>query len=321
MFFQAIAAKLKAKNAKLRVSGGKLRSAAQVLAGEVDITDQEIDDILGVSGVDEGLSDSDILGLDDPSILSLDDPNILDLDDDALLFDDYEYDDYEEDDYDEIIYDYEYEEEEEPEVIVEYEYEDEEPEIIVEYEYEEEPPRPAYKPRYQPAPRYRPKPAYPQYRTRHPAPAPAPALHSGPQFLSKVTGLLQAAERAPPHVTLSGSLRSALLGEAAHQHSAELSRGPGGRVSSQASRGSPGPPRSLHPQVHIPARPHSSAPATRHALRHAPGVGLRGGFSGLVAGGAPGTRPSPPSSGRGATFSQIMGDLLQGKPRIPGVAG
>ena len=45
---------------------GRVRSAAQVLLGEGDITDQEIDAILGI---DEGLNDDGIL-FEDPAILS-----------------------------------------------------------------------------------------------------------------------------------------------------------------------------------------------------------------------------------------------------------
>ena len=56
---------------------------------------------------------------------------------------------------------------------------------------------------------------------------------SGPRFLEEVSGLLARAETAPPHITLSGSLRSALLGGGggvADLADRELRTGPGGRV-------------------------------------------------------------------------------------------
>ena len=72
---KAIAAKLNVKTADLTLgsgtglslpaAGGRVKSAAQVLS-EGDITDAEIDAILGI---DEGLSDDGIL-FEDPTILS-----------------------------------------------------------------------------------------------------------------------------------------------------------------------------------------------------------------------------------------------------------
>ena len=72
---KAIAAKLNVKTADLTLGsgtglnlpagGGRVKSAAQVLS-EGDITDAEIDAILGI---DEGLSDDGIL-FEDPTILS-----------------------------------------------------------------------------------------------------------------------------------------------------------------------------------------------------------------------------------------------------------
>ena len=73
---KAIAAKLNVKTADLTLGsgtglslppgGGRLKSAAQVLLSEEDITDAEIDAILGI---DEGLSDDGIL-FEDPAIFS-----------------------------------------------------------------------------------------------------------------------------------------------------------------------------------------------------------------------------------------------------------
>ena len=188
-------------------------------------------------------------------IMVPDDPTIIELDDDALLFEDYDYeDDFGDEDYEEIIYEYEYEDAESPEIIVEYEYVDE----------EEPPPPPPPKPKYKPSYHHRPKqpyhgnlhghrlpyhkqhqqpPHHHQYRPRpyhqpqygHPRPRPRPQQVSGPRFLEEVSGLLARAETAPPHITLSGSLRSALLGGGggggvADLADRELRTGPGGRV-------------------------------------------------------------------------------------------
>jgi len=354
---RAIAAKLKAKNAELTFSNTrqnlpsavKVKNAAQVLLNAGDsITDDEIDDILGLTGIDNGLSDADILSFDDPSIIALDDPSILDLDDDSLLFEDYEYgdeEDYGDYDYDEVIYDYEYEEEV-PEIEVEYEYEDEVPEIKVEYdyedydyeyEYEEEPiviKKPAPYPRPRPYPQ--PKPSYQPYPkkqhghynpgnhvrppTRHPSRYPhRNPSHSGSQFLSEVEGILSQAEESldygePPHITLSGSLRNALLRDVdGHVHS-ETQRLPGGRVSTKVTIGRPGNYQSQH----SPAWRRTSQGITEHNRR--PGHVSRprdtkpNTFSRLMERGTP-----KPEISRGASFSQIMGDLLVGKPPIPGV--
>ena len=71
---KAIAAKLNVKTADLTLgtglnlpaAGGRVKSAAQVLLSDGDITDAEIDEILGI---DEGLNDDGIL-FEDPSIFS-----------------------------------------------------------------------------------------------------------------------------------------------------------------------------------------------------------------------------------------------------------
>ena len=191
-------------------------------------------------------------------MVCLDDPTILDLDDDALLFDDYEYyDDFGDDDYEEVIYEYEYEDGETPEILVEYEYVDEEPPPTM------PPPQPAQpKPKYKPhyPPPYYPKhtPSYhgnlhghriPQYHSKphhyepkhhyqpkkqyYPYRYKSQHTHTGPQFLEEVSGLLQQAENSPPHITLSGSLRSALLKDVGHQARTELHTGPGGRLNTK----------------------------------------------------------------------------------------
>ena len=105
---KAIAAKLNVKTADLTLGsgtglnvpsgGGRLKSAAQVLLSDGDMTDAEIDAILGI---DEGLSDDGIV-FEDPTFIAagrfyylhdvilqniiLDDPTIIQLDDDDLLF-------------------------------------------------------------------------------------------------------------------------------------------------------------------------------------------------------------------------------------------
>ena len=163
------------------------------------------------------------------------------------MFEDYEYvDDFDYDDYEEVVYEYEYEDSDSPEIIVEYQYVDDDPPAP-------SPPKPKYKPRYRPhKPHYKPhKPSYShsysnlhghqlpkhQYSSYQPYPQRQPHYYnhprhsqSGPQFLEKVSGLLEAAEATPPHITLSGSLRSALLKDVDHIAQAELRTGPGGRV-------------------------------------------------------------------------------------------
>ena len=221
---------------------------------------------------------------------------------------------------------YEYEDAETPEVIVEYEYVDEEPPPPP-------PPRPKYKPSYhhhhqpslhghllaQPRPRYhktrhenyqpRPQPrphARPQYHEKHfrPEPSPYPRYsQSGPEFLSSVSGLLERAENSPPHITLSGSLRSALLQGVDHHARAELHSTPGGHRTQGPHHG--------HNTQH-----HHQGHHRHHRPHHAPvGGRVPETFSRLMEGGNQGA-----TQGRGATFSQLMGDLLVGKPRIPGIA-
>ncbi len=170
-------------------------------------------------------SASDILGLSDPSTIELDD--------DSLLFEDYEEGDDDED-YSEVTYDYEYEDDEE----------DDDDEDDDDY-YEEKtivktvvakpkrpavvapPPRPAYNNNYQPR---RPPLAAnrrPQYAATGAAgyagaygarrrPHTPPPSSSGAQFLGQVEGLFGEAEHSldqglSPHITLTGSLREALL--------------------------------------------------------------------------------------------------------------
>ena len=371
---RAIAAKLKAKNAALSSVGQilpsskKVKSAAQVLINAGDtITDDEIDSILGLTGIDNGLSDADILGLDDPEIISLDDPTILDLDDDDLLFEDYEYGDdvdYGDYDYEEIVYDYEYEDEEVPEIEVEYEYDDYE----YEYDYEDEPvvikKPPSYaKPSYQPYPKkqhghyvprkpYRPhSPSYPRSASRY------PTSHSGPEFLSEVEGLLGQAEQSldygsPPHITLAGSLRSALLRDVDDHVKSQIDHLPGGRVSTKVTIGAPGRyatqhsptwkrssqrrqdqsqvqgpgprpgqgPRQVHGSELVPRTRQVPVPGHVPRQRQAHEKGHRS--NNILQ--HESTHPSPrgttkPKIRAGASFSEIMGDLLVGKPPIPGV--
>ena len=367
---RAIAAKLKAQNSALTLSGQalpsskKVKSAAQVLINAGDsITDDEIDDILGLTGIDNGLSDADILGLDDPAIISLDDPSILDLDYDDLLFEDYEYgddEDYGDYDYEEVVYDYEYEEEEVPEIEVEYEYDDYD-DYEYEYEYEDEPivikkpttySKPKYKPSYQSYPKkthghYVPSNSYntgstsytrspAPYQPRKPRPQPS---HSGSQFLSEVEGILSQAEESldygtPPHITLSGSLRNALLRDVDDQVRSEVQRLPGGRVSTKVTIGRPG----RHTAQQSPAWRRTSQRRQdqgqddrqdhrqdhrqdnrqdhRQDTRQRPQISKsrNSSFSKLMTRGTP-----KPDISRGASFSEIMGDLLVGKPPIPGV--
>ncbi len=167
-------------------------------------------------------SASDILGLSDPSTIELDD--------DSLLFEDYEEGDDDED-YSEVTYDYEYEDDEEEEDDEDY-YEEKtivktvvakpkRPAVVA------PPPRPAYNNNYQP--RRPPPPAnrQPQYAATGAAgyagaygarrrPHTPPGSSSGAQFLGQVEGLLGEAEHSldqglSPHITLTGSLREALL--------------------------------------------------------------------------------------------------------------
>ena len=151
---------------------------------------------------------------------------------------------------------------------------------------------PSHRPRqqgYHPQPRYHQKPraSYPgpqYYRSQGPE-------RSGPEFLEEVSGLLERAENTPPHITLSGSLRSALLGGVDHHAKAELHTVPGGRTSSQLGH------HTHHHRRGPPLRASEPVPRT---------------FSKLMSGGE--------ARGEGgATFSQLMGDLLVGKPRIPGI--
>jgi len=151
----------------------RVTSAAQVLLEAGDsISDSEIDDLLGLGGVDDGLSEEEILGTTD--ILFPDgELDILNLDEDDLLFEDYEYGDdedygdYDYDDYEEIIYDYEYEEE--PVAVVE---------VVEVVEEEVQPVRPTYHQRKKyhghvlhPAPASAP---HPPPRTHYPAPPSSP---------------------------------------------------------------------------------------------------------------------------------------------------
>lgn len=186
-----------------------------------------------------------------------DDPTLLDLDEDDLLFDDYEYvDDFDDEDYEEIIYEYEYEDGDSPEVIIEYEYVDEEEPSPP----PPPPPKPKYKPRYKPKPNYSPSYSYHTNKNLHGHKIPnynrdsyryehekrphyyksysprAKHTHTGPQFLREVSGLLERAENSPPHITLSGSLRSALLRDVDSHVQRELNSGPGGRINTQVYR-------------------------------------------------------------------------------------
>ena len=336
---KAIAAKLKAKAAGLSgleqslPSSLKVKSAAQVLINAGDsISNDEIDSLLGLTGIDNGLSDADILGLNDPSILALDDPSIIDLDDDALLFEDYEYgdaDDYGDYDYEEIIYDYEYEDELAPEVEIEYEYDD------YDYEYEEEPiivtkplPKPHGHPKQKPSypkkshghflpgkPYKSHMKSYPKKPSRYHSRKPA---HSGAQFLSEVGGILGRAEDSldqgiPPHITLSGSLRNALLRDVDEYAHSEIERLPGGQVNTKVSIGRPGrgaiyqtPSWRRSEESHIPpvrlTKPFDSSPLVRPRTKLLKSVS------------------SKPTISSRASFSEIMGDLLVGKPPIPGVS-
>jgi hypothetical protein len=179
-------------------------------------------------------SASDILGLSDPSTI--------DLDDDSLLFEDYEEGDDDDDDYKEVTYNYEYEDTKDDDN----DDDDDDDDDYDDY-YEEKTivktivakpkkkataaPRPSYSynqryPQQQPAPPVNRKPQYAaatgaagyagaigakHYHHRRPQPP-----SSGAAFLGQVEGLLGAAEQnidlgLSPHITLTGSLREALL--------------------------------------------------------------------------------------------------------------
>ncbi|XP_023326949.1 uncharacterized protein LOC111700311 [Eurytemora carolleeae] len=238
-----IAEKLRAKTAAETIgtsSALKIKNAAQILLeSEDDITDDDIDSILGI---DSGLSIDDLLNLEDTSLLGLDE--------DELAFDDYEDDKDYDDDYDEVTYSYEYEDEKDEDY--DYEYEE-----VVTVTKAIPPPRPKpLRPYYQkPKPRPRPQKQYHQAQ-RYPAPrpsysyTPAPASYSnyprpyprqqssGAQFLDEVTGLLETAQHQP-HITLTGSLRDALLRDVDDHVRTEVNRLPGGRVSTKVSIGPP----------------------------------------------------------------------------------
>ena len=88
---KAIAEKLRAKNTALSLSktskyepsSGKVKSAAQVFLNSASsLSDDKINDILGLTGLND--ADSDILVLDDPSIIKLEN-----------FDEDYEHEDYE----------------------------------------------------------------------------------------------------------------------------------------------------------------------------------------------------------------------------------
>ena len=169
-------------------------------------------------------SASEILGLSDPSTIQLDD--------DSLLFEDYEEGDEDDDDYSEVTYDYEYEDKDDDDDDDDDDYEDYYEEKTIVKTVVAKPKRPAATLR--PQHKYRPQPPVqrrPQYSSaaatgaagyagayggggyRRPQP---PASSSGAQFLGQVEGLLGAAEQnldlgREPHITLTGSLREALL--------------------------------------------------------------------------------------------------------------
>jgi len=381
---QKIAEKLRLKAAAETIGGNgelspalKIKNAAQILLAEDDdLTDAEIDNILGLGGVDSGLSVSDILGIDDQTLLEQ-------LDDDELLFDD--YDEYE-DDYQEIFYDYEYEDEE-PAVVTgvvdeyQYEYYDDDEEVVAdeyvyEYEYEEvvrPPPRPKpYKPRpsyprypakrptsYKPRPAYHERPAYnerPSYHSYAATPKPYAAYKpayrqpyappyenrrptSGAQFLSDVSGLLGEAEHSvargvEPHITLTGSLREALLRDVNDEVVTEIRRLPGGRVSTKVSIGhhpqnrmdsSPTHSRVEPPETVRGSKPPRIDPRTprrpstsRRRQSERPRSSSPKTFSDLMTG----MKSSAEEPGLvDASYSHIMGDLLKGRPLPPGVKG
>jgi hypothetical protein len=159
--------------------------------------------------------------------LGLNDPSTIELDDDSLLFEDYEEGD-EDDDYSEVTYDYEYEDKDDEN---EEDYEDYYEEKTIVKTVVAKPKRPAAPrpPPPRPAYKYRPpvqkRPGYSSaaaagaagYAGAHRRPHPPPPVgSSGAQFLGQVEGLLGAAEHSldlgiEPHITLTGSLREALL--------------------------------------------------------------------------------------------------------------
>lgn len=266
-----------------------------------------------------------------------------------------DYDDY--DDYEEVIYDYVYEDEPIAPLPIPPPTHPPPPPLppptrrpyYPKPEYKPHYPRPHYKPRpYQPKrypdyhpvtpPPYKPyKPAYhprPAYEKPRPRPPPHPPINhpppirppNGGQFLSEVEQLLGQAEDSldygePPRLTLTGSLRDALLRNVDEHVETQINRLPGGRVSTKVSITKPGgfgsplppvqparlidprrPKRTRRPGLRGPnliQRPHTTSPKS---------------FSELFD--RPTNRPRT-SIRHGPTFSEIMGDLLAGKPALP----
>eukprot|EP00090_Calanus_glacialis_P038836 TRINITY_DN67676_c0_g1_i1.p1 TRINITY_DN67676_c0_g1~~TRINITY_DN67676_c0_g1_i1.p1 ORF type:complete len:381 (+),score=98.27 TRINITY_DN67676_c0_g1_i1:127-1143(+) len=125
--------------------------------------------------------------------------------------------------------------------------------------------------------------------------------NTGSKFLTEVADILGQAESSldygeEPHVTLSGSLRASLLRDVDDRIRTEMNKLPGGRVSTKVS---------LRNQRPFPQRNHinrsrltnqNKVSALSKALGHLKSKGTRN-----------------------QTFSEIMGDLLVGKPSIPGL--
>ena len=277
---KAIAEKLRAKNAGQttpnQAAGEKVKSAAQVLLeAENSLSDAEIDNILGLTGITE--TDADILGLNDPSIFDFDEDYENDEDygdDDYEYYDDYEeYEDYEY--YEDTDYD-EYDEA----VHVEYDYEYEDIPIVINT-----------KPKKKLHGHFLPN----NHRTNS---------NSGSVFLNDVTDILGQAEDyldygEAPHVTLSGSLRNALLRDIDDHVRTEVNRLPGGRVSTKVTIGGRAPALKASNQRTIPKKIGGRRKSNRD--EHESGA-----FSDLMS-----NVKSKSGSSHKISFSEMMGDLLQ----------
>jgi len=275
---QAIAEKLRAKNfgqtPPNQAAAEKVKSAAQVLLeAENSLTDAEIDDILGLTGITE--TDADILGLNNPSILDLDDDYEDYQDDDYEYYKDYE--DYE------YYYDTDYDEYDEP-VHVDYDYEYEDVPIVI----KTKPPKPKKKLHGHFLPNSN------NHRMNS---------NSGSVFLNDVTDILGQAEDyldygEAPHVTLSGSLRKALLKDIDGHVRTEVNRLPGGRVSTKVTIGGGASAVKASNQRNIPKRIGGRRKSNRDHHE-------RGAFSDLMS-----NVDSKSGNSHKISFSEMMGDLL-----------
>lgn len=284
---KAIAEKLRAKNAaQNQPVADKVKSAAQVLLdAEQPLSDSEIDNILGLTGITE--ADRDILGLDDPSIITFDDPSILDLDEN------FEYDDYEDDDYEyyEDYEDYQYYDETDYD-----DYDDEAIQVEYDYEYDDVPIVIKSKP-------HKPK----KKLHGHFLPVNLPQQikpNSGSKFLNDVTDILGQAEDyldygEAPHLTLSGSLRNALLRDIDDHVRTEVNRLPGGRVSTKVTIGGRASAKNTSNQRKIPKKIGSRRKSNREDHES-------GAFSDLMS-----HKKSKHENSHKISFSEMMGDLLQ----------